>query len=43
MNQKKVKKTLEKYDRDTPIQLILNLLMKEPRFLLFAKKFKGFF
>ena len=33
----KVKKILKKYDRDTPIPLVLNLLLKEPRFLLFSK------
>jgi len=37
MNQEKVKKILKKYDRDTPIPLVLNLLLKEPRFLLFSK------
>jgi len=37
MNQEKVKKILKKYDRDTPIPLVLNLLFKEPRFLLFSK------
>ena len=37
MNQDRIKKTLKKYDRDTPIQLILNLLAKEPRFLSFSK------
>src|SRR3989338_7814449 len=37
MNQEKVKKILKKYDRDTPIPLVLNLLLKEPRFLLFSR------
>ena len=37
MNQKKVKKILKKYDRDTPIPLVLNLLLNEPRFLRFSK------
>ena len=37
MSQEKVKKILKKYDRDTPIPLVLNLLLKEPRFLLFSK------
>src|SRR3989338_5202906 len=37
MNQEKVKKILKKYDRDTPIPFVFNLLLKEPRFLLFGK------
>jgi len=37
MAQDKVKKVLKKYDRDTPIPLVLNLILKEPRFLYFAK------
>lgn len=37
MNQEKVKKILKKYDRDTPIPLVMNLLLKEPRFLYFLK------
>jgi len=37
MNQKRIKKTLKKYDRDTPIPLLFNLLLKEPRFLTFSK------
>ena len=37
MSQDRIKKTLKKYDRDTPISLILNLLLKEPRFLKFSK------
>ncbi|MEK6984036.1 MAG: NAD(P)/FAD-dependent oxidoreductase [Nanoarchaeota archaeon] len=37
MSQKKVRRVLKKYDRDTPIPLIANLLLKEPRFLYFSK------
>ena len=37
MSQEKVRKILKKYDRDTPIPLVTNLLLKEPRFLLFSK------
>ena len=37
MGQEKVKRILKKYDRDTPIPLVLNLLLREPRFLLFSK------
>ena len=37
MSQEKIKKVLKKYDRDTPIPLVANLLLKEPRFLLFLK------
>tara|TARA_Y100000310_G_scaffold149558_1_gene148918 strand:- start:7734 stop:8822 length:1089 start_codon:yes stop_codon:yes gene_type:complete len=37
MSQEKVKKILKKYDRDTPIPLVLNLLLREPRFLRFSK------
>jgi len=37
MNQEKVKKILKKYDRDTPIPLVANLLLREPRFLKFSK------
>jgi|SRR3989338_5350451 len=37
MNQEKVKSILKKYDRDNPIPLVLNLLLREPRFLLFSK------
>ena len=37
MNQGRIKKTLKKYDRDTPVPLILNLLLKEPRLLKYAK------
>ena len=37
MNRENVRKILKKYDRDTPIPLVANLLLKEPRFLYFAK------
>ncbi|MBI1936043.1 NAD(P)/FAD-dependent oxidoreductase [Candidatus Woesearchaeota archaeon] len=37
MDQEKVRNILKKYDRDTPIPLVANLLLKEPRFLLFSK------
>jgi len=37
MNQEKVGKILKKYDRDTPIPLVANLLLREPRFLYFVK------
>ena len=37
MSQEKVRKILKKYDRDTPIPLVTNLLLKEPRFLYFSK------
>ena len=37
MGQEKVKSVLKKYDRDTPMPLVANLLLKEPRFLLFSK------
>ena len=37
MCQEKVRKILKKYDRDTPIPLVANLLLKEPRFLYFSK------
>jgi len=37
MSQNKVKRILKKYDRDTPIPLIANLLLREPRFLRFSK------
>ena len=37
MSQEKVKNVLRKYDRDTPIPLVLNLLLREPRFLLFSR------
>lgn len=39
MSQEKVKKILKRYDRDTPIPLVANLLLKEPRFLLFSRVF----
>ena len=38
MDQNKVRKILKKYDRDTPIPLVVNLLLKEPRFLGFLRK-----
>ena len=37
MAQEKVRKILKKHDRDTPIPLVANLLLKEPRFLYFSK------
>jgi len=37
MNSEKVRAVLKKYDRDTPIPLVTNLILKEPRFLAFAK------
>lgn len=37
MSQEKVRKILKKYDRDSPIPLVSNLLLKEPRFLLFSR------
>ncbi|MBI2135327.1 NAD(P)/FAD-dependent oxidoreductase [Candidatus Woesearchaeota archaeon] len=37
MNQERIKNTLKKYDRDQPIPLVINLLLKEPRFLKFSK------
>lgn len=37
MSQDKIRKILKKYDRDTPIPLVANLLLREPRFLLFSK------
>lgn len=39
MSQEKVRRILKKYDRDTPIPLVANLLLKEPRFLYFLKMF----
>ncbi|HLG25064.1 MAG TPA: NAD(P)/FAD-dependent oxidoreductase [Candidatus Nanoarchaeia archaeon] len=41
MAKEKVKKILKKYDRDTPIPLVANLLLKEPRFLGFSGKIFG--
>ncbi len=38
MNKEKVKKVFKKYDRDTPIPLVMNLIIKEPRFLYFGFK-----
>ncbi|MBI2650678.1 NAD(P)/FAD-dependent oxidoreductase [Candidatus Woesearchaeota archaeon] len=37
MSKEKVRRILKKYDRDTPIPLVANLLLKEPRFLLFSR------
>lgn len=37
MNRENVRKILKKYDRDTPIPLVANLLLREPRFLYFLK------
>ena len=37
MDSEKVRAILKKYDRDTPIPLVMNLLLKEPRFLGFGK------
>ena len=37
MSQEKVREVLKKYDRDTPIPLVANLLLKEPRFLYYSK------
>ena len=37
MNQKRIKKILKKYDRDRPIPLVLNLILREPKFLFFSK------
>lgn len=37
MSQEKIKKVLKKYDRDTPIPLVANLLLKEPRFLYYSR------
>ena len=37
MDSEKVRGVLKKYDRDSPIPLVMNLLLKEPRFLGFGK------
>ncbi len=37
MNKPNVRRILKKYDRDTPIPLVANLLLREPRFLYFSK------
>jgi len=37
MDSEKVRRVLKKYDRDSPIPLVMNLLLKEPRFLGFGK------
>ena len=39
MEQEKIKRILKKYDRDTPMPLVANLLLREPRFFLLASKF----
>lgn len=39
MSQEKIRKILKKYDRDAPIPLVISLLLKEPRFLFFCRKF----
>jgi digeranylgeranylglycerophospholipid reductase len=36
-NQQKVKSVMQKYSRDNPIPLIINLLIKEPRYLRYIK------
>ncbi len=36
MGRENVQKILKKYDRDTPIPLLMNLALKEPRFFSFA-------
>ena len=41
MSQEKVKKILKKYDRDSPLPLLANLLIREPRFLCFSKTLFG--
>ncbi|MDP3766186.1 MAG: NAD(P)/FAD-dependent oxidoreductase [Nanoarchaeota archaeon] len=41
MNNEKVRRILKKYDRDTPIPLVFNLLLREPRFLYFSKMLFG--
>ena len=42
MNGENVKKILKKYDRDTPMPLVANLLLREPRLLYFSKVLFGF-
>ena len=37
MSRENVRRILKRYDRDNPIPLVANLLLKEPRFLLFSK------
>ncbi|MBT3298040.1 NAD(P)/FAD-dependent oxidoreductase [archaeon] len=37
VKQDKVQKVLKKYSRDNPVPLFVNLILKEPRFVLFAK------
>jgi digeranylgeranylglycerophospholipid reductase len=41
MGSEKVRAILKKYDRDTPIPLLLNLAMKEPRFFSFVPRIFG--
>lgn len=38
MSQKRIKKILNKYNRDKPSRLLLKLLVNEPRFLCFVRK-----
>ncbi len=37
VGQKKIQNVFEKYTRDNPIPLVMNALLREPRFALFAK------
>lgn len=39
MSHEKVRNILKKYDRDSPIPLVISLLVKEPRFLCFSRAF----
>lgn len=41
MDSEKVRRILGRYDRDTPIPLLLNLALREPRFFSFVKKMWG--
>ena len=41
MDSGKVRRVLGRYDRDTPIPLLLNLALREPRFFSFVKKAWG--
>jgi geranylgeranyl reductase family protein len=38
VNQRKIRNILEKFDRDSPKEFLIKMLLKEPRFLLFARK-----
>lgn len=38
VNQNRIQKVLNKYSRDDPLPLFFNLILKEPRFLLFGKR-----